>query len=121
MLPKAVWQMPEFYSISIYRHDEYKSAGVPVMSVVKGIDSTKAQIFLYTLAYVVCTLLLSAFGYTGWIYLVVMAGLGLYWLRLGYRGLSTRANDTWARQMFRFSLIMILALCLMLSVGALLP
>lgn len=31
-----LWQMPEFYSIAIYRRSEYKAAGVPVISVIKG-------------------------------------------------------------------------------------
>lgn len=117
------WQMPEFYSISIYRRREYAAARVPVVSVVKGIKNTKAQIFAYTLAYVVCTLLLTAFGYTGWVYLVVMALLGGYWLMVGYRGLRTepKDDDVWAKTMFRFSMITILALCIMLAIGPLLP
>jgi protoheme IX farnesyltransferase len=115
------WQMPEFYSISIYRRKEYAAANVPVMSVIKGVKNTKIQIFIYTLAYVIATLLLTPFGYTGWIYFVIMAGLGLYWIKLGYRGLKTTASEKWARRMFHFSMITILALCVMLSVGPLLP
>lgn len=115
------WQMPEFYSISIYRRKEYAAAKVPVMSVVKGVQNTKIQIFIYTLAFVVCTLLLTVFGYTGYIYLAVMALLGGYWLRLGYLGLRARDSTAWARKMFRFSLVMILALCVMLAIGPLLP
>ena len=116
-----LWQMPEFYSIAIYRRKEYKAAGVPVMSVVKGVDSTKIQIFLYTFAFVIATTLLTFFGYTGYIYLIVMSGLGLYWLHLGYLGLKEGSGDAWARQMFRFSLIILLAFCVIVSVGPLLP
>lgn len=116
-----LWQMPEFYSIAIYRRKEYKAAGVPVMSVVKGVDSTKIQIFLYTFAFVIATTLLTFFGYTGYIYLIVMSGLGLYWLHLGYLGLIEGSKDAWARQMFRFSLIILLAFCAIVSVGPLLP
>lgn len=117
------WQLPEFYSISIYRREEYKAAGVPVMSVVKGVKTTKLQIFIYTLAFVLSTILLSVFGYTGYFFAIVMGLLGVYWLRLGWRGLNTKAsgNATWARQMFRFSLIIILALSVMLSFGSVLP
>ncbi|HEU5004776.1 MAG TPA: heme o synthase [Candidatus Saccharimonadales bacterium] len=117
------WQMPEFYSISIYRRTEYAAARVPVISVVKGVQNTKTQIFIYTLAYVVCTLLLTIFGYAGWVYFVIMAALGSYWLGLGYRGLKTKPkdDDVWARRMFRFSMITILVLCIMLAIGPLLP
>jgi protoheme IX farnesyltransferase len=116
-----LWQMPEFYSISIYRHDEYKAAGVPVMSVVKGKQNTRTQIFIYTLAFTLSTLLLTPFGYTGWIYFIVMGLLGAYWLWLGMQGFKATNLDAWSRKMFRFSLIVILALCVMLPLGPLLP
>lgn len=115
------WQLPEFYSISIYRRKEYAAAGVPVISVVKGIEKTKRQIFVYTLLFVVSSVLLSAFGYTGRIYAVIMLLLGLYWLWLAAKGLKTGESERWARQMFHFSMIIILAYCVMLSVGAVLP
>jgi protoheme IX farnesyltransferase len=115
------WQLPEFYSISIYRREEYKAAGVPVISVVKGVAHTKKEILAYTVAFVVATLLLTPLGYTGYTYLIVMAALGLYWLWLGIQGLGAIDNDRWGRRMFRFSLVMILAFSLMISVGPVLP
>ena len=118
-----LWQMPEFYSIAIYRRKEYAAAGIPVISVVRGVERTRVQIFLYTFAFVIATLLLTAYGYTGYSYLVVMGLLGVYWLRLTLRGLylGSRNSDTWARGVFRFSLIILLAFCVMISVGPLLP
>ncbi len=116
-----LWQMPEFYSIAIYRRNEYKAAGVPVISVVKGVNHTKLQIFLYTSAFFIATLLLTAYGYTGYAYVIIMAALGLYWLRLGYQGLKTAKSEPWARKMFRFSLIILLAFSFLISVDAYLP
>lgn len=116
-----LWQMPEFYSIAIYRMKEYKAAGVPVMSVVKGKEHTRLQIFFYTVAFVVSTLLLTPYGYTGCSYLVVMGLLGVYWLYLAIIGFKAKDIDAWARRMFRFSLIILLAFCAMISVGWLLP
>jgi protoheme IX farnesyltransferase len=116
-----LWQMPEFYSISIYRRDEYKAAHVPVMSVMKGIQNTKVQIFIYTVLFVVATLLLSLFGDTSYSYTIVMGLLGLYWLKLASKGLSIRDNNAWARKMFKFSLIILLAFSFMISIDAYLP
>jgi len=113
-----LWQMPEFYSIAVYRQKEYAAAGVPVMSVVKGIKSTKIQIFIYTVLFVVSTLLLSVFRYTGVVYLVIMAVLGVYWILLGAKGLRARDSDAWARKMFKFSLIILLVFCGLISVDA---
>lgn len=111
-----LWQMPEFYSIAIYRRDEYKEAGVPVISVVKGIEHTKIQIFFYTLAFVVTTALLALAGYAGYFYLSTMMILGGYWLLLAIIGLKTKLNIRWARKMFRFSLIILLAFCALISI-----
>ncbi|MDN5274644.1 MAG: protoheme farnesyltransferase [Candidatus Saccharibacteria bacterium] len=115
------WQMPEFYSIAVYRQKEYKAAGVPVISVVKGIPQTKVQIFIYTLLFVVSTLLLTVFGITGITYFVAMTILGVYWLWLGFIGLRRESGDAWARKMFRFSLIILLAFCAIISIDAWLP
>lgn len=115
------WQFPEFYSIAIYRRLEYAAAKIPVMPVVKGVRSTIIQIFIYTLLYVASTLSLSLIGYTGATYFVIMGLMGAYWIVLAVKGLTTKRPEPWARAMFRFSMITILVLCLMLSVGPLLP
>lgn len=115
------WQFPEFYSIAIYRRKEYAAAHIPVMPVVKGVRSTIIQIGLYTILYVLSSLSLTLIGLTGYVYFVVMALMGGYWLWLAYLGLSAKDPDAWARRMFKFSMVTILVLCLMLSVGPLLP
>lgn len=117
------WQMPEFYSISIYRRKEYAAAGVPVISVVRGIRRTKLEIFIYTLLFVFSSVLLSVFGYTGLVYRVVMLLLGIYWIWLAAQGFKVppKGDDAWARRMFHFSMIIILAYCVMLALGPILP
>lgn len=115
------WQFPEFYAIAIYRRKEYKAAGIPVMPVVKGVRSTIIQIFIYTILYVASTLALFKYGYVHYTYLAIMGVTGGYWLWLAFKGLWTKKPDSWARAMFKFSMTTILVLCLMLSVGPLLP
>lgn len=116
-----LWQMPEFYSIAIFRLKEYKAAGVPVISVVKGIKNTKAQIFLYTVGFVVSTLLLTLIGSAGYVYFACMTILGFYWIWIGYKGLRTNENIAWSRNMFRFSLIVLLAFSGLISIDTYLP
>lgn len=116
-----LWQMPEFYSIAIYRREEYARAGVPVISVVKGDRRTAVHILVYTLAYVTVSLLLPVFGYVGLVYTVTMAALGGWWIYLAVLGVRAAEPATWARRMFRFSMVTILALCVMVSVGPFLP
>lgn len=116
-----VWQMPEFYSISIYRRDEYAAAGVPVISVVKGVRFATLHIFGYTVLFVLFSLLLGMTGYTGIVYTVAMAAVGAYWLWLGAEGLRTKDPAVWARRMFKFSLSALLIFCALISVDAWLP
>ncbi|HET8575375.1 MAG TPA: heme o synthase [Candidatus Paceibacterota bacterium] len=116
-----LWQQPEFYSIAIYRREEYRTAGIPVMPVVVGVKNTIIQIFCYAVAFVIVSLLLTVFGYTGYTYFVVMGLLGLYFIWLGFKGFQEKDSDAWARKMFHFSLVMILVFSVMLSIGGVLP
>jgi protoheme IX farnesyltransferase len=117
----VLWQMPHFYAIAMYRFDDYKAAGLPVLTVKRGMHSAKVQILLYVVAFIFACAALTVFGYTGYVYLAVMLIVGLVWLRLGLQGLKTADDKAWARKMFFFSLIVILVLSAMVSVGALLP
>lgn len=115
------WQFPEFYSIAIYRQAEYDSAGVPVITVKKGVPFTIRFIFFYTVLFVIASLLLSVCQVTGWVYFGIMAILGIAWIRLAWLGLSAKDSAAWSRRMFHFSLLVLLVLSALLSVGALLP
>jgi protoheme IX farnesyltransferase len=116
-----VWQMPEFYSISIYRREEYAAAGVPVSSVVRGVKKTIMQIFVYTLLFVIFSVLLGATGYGGRTYTVVMIAIGAYWLWLGAKGFKAPDSSAWARKMFKFSLTALLVFCAIIAIDPWLP
>ncbi len=115
------WQMPHFYAIAMFRRDDYASAKLPVWSIVHGMKSTKAQMFFFTAVYAISAALLTFFGYTGVIYLVLSSALSLYWL---YKGTSTytKLDDTqWARMMFGVSLLVLLGIGALIAVGGFLP
>lgn len=116
-----LWQMPEFYSIAIFRRDEYKAARVPVISVVKGIQHTKKQIVIYIVAFTVSAALMTVSGYTGYTYLAGMLGLCVYWIWLGVNGLRARDNNRWYRKVFRHSLIILLVFSVLISIDNWLP
>jgi len=115
------WQMPHFYAIAMYRFKDYKAAGLPVLPVKKGPQAAKVQILLYVLGFIAANILLVGRGYVGYSYLVVMVLLGLRWLWRGVQGFRTQDDAAWGRGMFRFSLVVMLGLCAMLSVGSILP
>ncbi|RXZ87884.1 protoheme IX farnesyltransferase [Agromyces atrinae] len=116
-----LWQEPEFYSIAIYRRDEYKAAGVPVISVSRGIEHTKRQILLYTVLFAASALALPLFGGVGITYTVVMGIVSLVWIVIAIRGLRATDDAQWARGNFRYSLWVVLIMCAMFAIGPVLP
>jgi protoheme IX farnesyltransferase len=115
------WQMAHFYSIAIFRLSDYKKAGLPVMPAVKGVKLTKLQIVFYVFAFIIASVDLSFFGYAGVSYLIVVPGLGIYWLFRAINGFKARSDAKWARSMFGFSLIALLAFSIMISLDSFLP
>jgi heme o synthase len=116
----ALWQMPHFFAIALFRSKEYAAASIPVLPLVKGIDTTKFRMVFYTMAFIASTILLTFFGYTGYVYLTITTLLGFTWLLLCLKGFKATSNERWAHKMFRFSLVVVTILCLMISVDCLL-
>jgi heme o synthase len=114
------WQMPHFYAIAMYRFDDYAKAKLPVLPVKKGMTAAKIQILIYIVLFMLAVTALSVYGYTGYIFAIVMLLLGLSWFWLGLQGFK-QESKTWARKMFFLSLIIILSLSVMLAVGGRLP
>ncbi len=115
------WQLPHFYAIAMYRRDDYKAAGIPVLPVVKGMYITKVSIVFYVAAFIVTVTLLTVFGFTGYIYLVGALVLGLLWFRRGVKGFTTMDDIKWARGMFFFSLMVLTSMSVLIPLGGLLP
>lgn len=115
------WQLPHFYAISMFRRDDYAEAGLPVWAVKYGLASTKRQILFSVVLYALVAGLLTPFGYTGVIYLIVTTALSAYWLVTGIR-LYRKVDDVkWARSMFGVSLIVLLSMCGLIAAGGYLP
>ena len=115
------WQLPHFYAISIFRQSDYASAHLPVWAVRYGVKSAKAQILISVVLYAVVASLLAVFGYTGIIYLVISSALSIYWIYKGV-GLYRKVDDVkWARTMFGVSLLVLLAMIGLISIGGYLP
>jgi protoheme IX farnesyltransferase len=112
----VLWQMPHFFAIAIYRHDDYAAADIPVMPVAKGMDTTKKQMCFYILAFLVAALALSQIGLTGSLYTIIVLLLSIAWFGLCLRGLyiAPEKNRTWAKEMFVYSLVVIMGLCLVI-------
>ena len=117
----ASWQMPHFYAIGLYRLADYKAAGLPVWPVRYGVRSTKRWMLVYLALYCVSVISLYVFGHADSIYVLVMSGICLTWIYVAMHGYSTVQHMKWARSMFGFSLITLLAMSGAISIGSRLP
>lgn len=103
----VAWQMAHFYSIAIFRKDDYAAAGLPIWSVVKGSEATRRQIIGYVCLYIVTCVLLGVYGGASLLLTLLLILGGMYWLGLC---LSNPTNDYlhWARKQFGWSLWLLL-------------
>jgi protoheme IX farnesyltransferase len=109
------WQMPHFFSIAMFRAQDYTAAGLPVLPVKKGFKNTKIQCLIYIMAYTVASILLTVYGYTGKIYIIFMLLAGGYWLFRALQGFRAKDDIAWARKLFFTSLIVLTAQCVLIG------
>lgn len=117
----ALWQMPHFYAIAMYRLDDYRAAGVPVLPAQHGIRRTRLEILIYIAAFAAACALLSLTGYASPLFATAMITVSALWLRKGLASSKPHDNVAWAKRMFQFSLLVLLVFSLLLAVDWLLP
>ncbi|MEG3114865.1 heme o synthase [Salinicola sp. 4072] len=117
----SMWQMPHSYAIAIFRFDDYASASIPVLPVKHGIAVAKRHIVIYTVLFVIASVMLSVAGYTGWAYAIVAVAVGGYWLSITLRGFRTTNDQAWARKVFGISIVVVTALSVMMSLDSRMP
>lgn len=112
----ALWQMPHFFSIAIYRLKDYQAIFLPVFPLKKGIKATKIHMFFYTIAYVMVLIYLFDLNKIQPFYFVSAVIMGTLWIWLAFKGLWTKEDGRWARKMFFLSLgvitVAMLSICL---------
>jgi protoheme IX farnesyltransferase len=98
-----LWTPPHFWALALYRVEEYRKSGLPMLPVTHGSEFTRLQILLYTGVLFAACLLPFIYGMSSWLYLlaavVLSGGFCLYgfWLWRDY-------SDALARKTFRYSL-----------------
>jgi len=112
------WQMPHFYAIAMFRLKDYTAAAIPVLPLKKGMHITKVHMLSYVIAFAFAPFFFLAYGYTGRIFAIVTALMGLVWLYLCIKGFKAENDARWARSMFRFSLVVIMGMSLMLAINS---
>jgi protoheme IX farnesyltransferase len=98
------WTPPHFWSLALYRTEDYARAGVPMLPVTHGKQYTRLQVLLYTLILFAVSLLPYAIRMSGAAYL--LAALILGGIFVGYASRIYLAySDSVAQKTFRFSIL----------------
>ncbi|RAP25930.1 hypothetical protein C2W64_02290 [Brevibacillus laterosporus] len=99
-----LWQPAHFWSLGIRRVEEYRTAGFPLLPVVKGIKRTKLQMIPYVLLLIPAVILMFYYGYVGGIFLAVSVFGGVIWLVHTLWGLYVKDDENWAKTNFIISI-----------------
>ncbi|NKE67671.1 protoheme IX farnesyltransferase [Ramlibacter sp. RBP-2] len=99
-----LWTPPHFWALALYRVEDYRKSGLPMLPVTHGNEFTRLQIFLYTLVLFAACLMPFASGMSSWFYLAAATALSLGFCWYGWR-LWRDYSDALARKTFRYSLI----------------
>jgi len=99
-----LWTPPHFWALALYRVEDYRKSGLPMLPVTHGNEFTRLQILLYTLVLFASCLLPFIIGMSSWLYLAASLVFNGMFVAYGYK-LWRQYSDELARRTFRFSLI----------------
>lgn len=109
------WTPPHFWALAIHRRDDYAKVNMPMLPVTHGIEFTKSVICLYTVLLFLVCLMPYLVGMTGAIYLLGSALLNLRFMQYAWK-LKLQSDNSSAMAMFKFSIVHLMVLFLLLLV-----
>ncbi|KUI97587.1 heme o synthase [Vibrio sp. MEBiC08052] len=112
----CLWQMPHSYAIAMFRLQDYRQAGIPVLPVVAGIDKARKHMMAYVIAFNAVALGLYLVGNTGYEYLVVASAVCFMWTRVTFRRMTADNFEAWSKTVFKHSLIVVMSFSAVLGV-----
>ena len=102
------WTPSHFWALSLYKSDDYKKAKIPMLPLTNGIESTKINIFVYSLLMLPVIILPYAIGFVSLVFLVPALILTFYYnflcLEL-YKFKKNKFNAKKAKSIFGYSIL----------------
>jgi protoheme IX farnesyltransferase len=99
-----LWTPPHFWALALYRAEDYRKSGLPMLPVTHGAEFTRLHVFLYTLVLFAGSLLPFIQGMSGAVYLVAAVLLNAGFVGYAWK-LWRSYSDALARKTFRYSII----------------
>lgn len=112
-----IWTPPHFWALALVRNEDYTRAGIPMMPVVAGRQSTRLQILLYALVLAPLGVAPALIGMASLFYGAVAGVLGLIFVQRSFK-LWRSDSDADAMGLFRFSILYLFLIFLVLGLDA---
>ncbi len=98
-----LWTPPHFWALALYRIEDYKKSGLPMLPVTHGSEFTRLHIVLYSILLVAASVLPFTISMSGWLYLGSAISLGVVFLHLAVK-LKRSYSDALSKRLFRYSI-----------------
>ncbi|AYV20146.1 heme o synthase [Vibrio mediterranei] len=103
----CLWQMPHSYAIAIFRMEDYRQAGIPVLPVKEGLNKANQHIRHYVLAFCAVAAALFFVGEANYEYLIVVGAMSAFWARVTFRDMNSSNYVDWSKAVFKVSLLVV--------------
>jgi heme o synthase len=111
-----LWTPPHFWSLSLITETDYGKAKIPMLPNVCGAERTKREIVYYSLLLVGASLALYPLHVMGAFYFAAAAVLGGIFLLDAVRTWREQSGTLQARKLFRYSLLYLALMCLVMVI-----
>ena len=102
------WTPSHFWALSLYKSDDYKKAKLPMLPLTNGVESTKLNIFIYSLLMVPVIIFPFLIDFVGLAFLIPSLMLTFYYNYLCYQLFNfkkDRFNPKIAKTIFGYSIL----------------
>ena len=102
------WTPSHFWALSLYKSSDYKKAKIPMLPLTNGVESTKLNIFIYSVIMIPAIILPYAIGFVSLVFLIPSLILTLYYNFLCfelYNYKKNKFNAKKAKSIFGYSIL----------------
>jgi heme o synthase len=99
-----LWTPPHFWALALYRAEDYRKSGLPMLPITHGAEFTRLHVFLYSWVLFAGALLPFVSGMSGVFYLGAAVALNAVFVGYAWK-LWRNYSDALARKTFRYSII----------------
>ena len=112
-----LWTPSHFWALSIYKSDDYKKANIPMLPNIYGVDTTKKNIFVYSLLMLPVITFPYAISFLSVFYFFPSLILTIYYIYLCGTLLTSKNkthNNLLARKIFLYSIFYLFVIFLLI-------